>query len=257
MARPREPNKKRARPAAEARKPVVPATPPSHPIPLKKQGEVLEHLRSLLQSGEFPPGTRLPPERALAAQFGVGRPALREAIKALGILDLLESRRGAGTFVKAQLGLSVDWPQKPYLDVTKFELLELLEVRKMFEPRAAWLAAARAVQNELRDIEVARRALEAAGDDWQRVVGLDFEFHSSIIRAAGNAVLTRIHQALTPAMLESRRVTARSVRDRSRMNRDHDAIVEAILKRQPDQAERAMLEHLHTVGMDLISRARD
>jgi GntR family transcriptional repressor for pyruvate dehydrogenase complex len=253
----REPHKKPARQPADEGEPVVHATAQPHPILLKRRGDVLEHLRTLLQSGKFPPGTRLPSERALAMQLGVGRPALREAIKALSILDLLESRRGAGTFVKAQDGLPAHWPEKPYLDGTQFELLELLEVRKMFEPRAAWLAAARALQNELREIEAARRALEAAGDDWQRVVDLDFEFHATIIRAAGNAVLTSIHEALTPAMLESRRVTARSVPDFSRMYRDHSAIVEAILKRQPDQAERAMLEHLHTVGMDLISRVRE
>ena len=69
--------------------------------------------------------------------------------------------------------------------------------------------------------------------------------------------MTWIHQVLTPAMLKSRKVTARSAPNRSRMYRDHSAIVEAILKRQPDQAERAMMEHLHMVGMDLISGVRD
>lgn len=253
----REPKKKRARQSAVEREPMVHSTAPAPPIPLKKTGEVLDQLRSLLQSGTFVPGSKLPSERALAVQLGVGRPALREAIKALSILDLLESRRGAGTFVKEQAGVSAQWPQKPDLEGTHFELLELLEVRKMLEPRAAWLAAARAMQNDLREIESARRALEAAGDDWQRIVDLDLELHAAIIRAAGNAVLTWIHQFLTPALVKSRKVTARSAPNRSRMYRDHSAIVEAILKREPDQAERAMMEHLHTVGMDLIAEVRD
>ncbi len=253
----REPRKKRAGRSAEERGPVVPAIPALPPISLKKKGEVLEQLRALLDGGKFAPGSKLPPERTLAVQLGVGRPALREAIKALSILDLLESRRGAGTFVKEQAGRSAQWPQNTDLDGTHFELLELLEVRKMLEPRAAWLAAARAMQNELREIEGARRALEAAGDDWQRIVDLDFELHTAIIRAAGNAVLSWIHQVLTPALLKSRKVTARSAPNRTRMYRDHDAIVEAILKREPDRAEQAMMEHLHTVGMDLISDARD
>jgi len=247
----REPKNRQARQPAQA----VAATEPA--IPLKRRGEVVEQLRSLLQSGEFLPGSKLPPERALAVRLGVGRPALREAIKALSILDLLESRRGAGTFVKAQTELSARWPPKPDLDGTHFELLDLLEVRKMFEPRAAWLAATRATQKDLREIESARRTLEAAGDDWQRIVDLDLELHAAIIRAAGNAVLTWIHQMLTPAMLKSRKVTARSAPDRSRMYRDHNAIVEAILKRQPDLAERAMMEHLHTIGMDLIAEVKD
>ncbi|MGB6728705.1 MAG: GntR family transcriptional regulator, partial [Terracidiphilus sp.] len=86
----------------------------------------------------------LPTERALAEKLGVGRPAIRESIKALTILDVLESRRGDGTYLKSLDGLRSGWPAKVELGAREFSMLDLLEVRKMFEPKAAKLAATRA-----------------------------------------------------------------------------------------------------------------
>jgi DNA-binding FadR family transcriptional regulator len=93
----------RLAPAATRETTLPPASQlPSDPSPARK-AEVLTQIRKLIENGHFPPGSRLPPERALAAQLGVGRPSLREAIKALNVLEELESRRGAGTFVKARI----------------------------------------------------------------------------------------------------------------------------------------------------------
>ena len=224
------------------------AKPPVHDC-----GQVIERLRALIADGSYEPGSKLPPERELALQLGVGRPAIREAIKALSILDVIESRRGAGTFVRTQESRQAGWPERASLNNTNFGMLELLEVRKMFEPRAAWLAAARANENDLRRIDAARRALEDAGEDWRRIVDLDFELHTAIVCAAGNPVLAWIHRLLMPVMLESRSITARSAADRSRMHRDHRAIVDGILRREPEAAQQAMLDHIHTIGMDLIT----
>jgi GntR family transcriptional regulator, transcriptional repressor for pyruvate dehydrogenase complex len=219
--------------------------------------EALARLRALIESSGCQPGSKLPPERVLASQLGVGRPALREAIKALSILDVLESRRGDGTYLKSREPLNARWPAHVDLDQAGFGLLELLEVRKMIEPRAAWLAAARGDERCLQAIEKARRNLEKRDQSWQEVVELDWELHSSIIRAAKNRVLELVNESLTPLMIRSRQITARTTApDRSRMHRDHAAVVSAILRGQPDQAERAMLDHLQTVGLDLIAEVK-
>jgi DNA-binding FadR family transcriptional regulator len=217
--------------------------------------EALSRLRALLETGGYEPGAKLPPERALAAQLGVGRPALREAIKALSILEVLESRRGDGTYLRTREPLEERWPERPQLQTAGFEMLDLLEVRKMIEPRAAWLAAARGTERHLRRIEEARGALEHHDRDWRRVAQLDWELHARIMQAARNPVLELINRTLAPLMLESRRITARTD-DRRQMHRDHARIVGAILRGQPDEAERAMLDHLQTVGLDLISEIR-
>ncbi|MGD0497992.1 MAG: FadR/GntR family transcriptional regulator [Bryobacteraceae bacterium] len=216
---------------------------------------VLDRLRSFIEDGAYPPGARLPPERELAAEFGVGRPAVREALKALSILDVVESRRGDGTYVKSAGVARLAWPVHIAIQPESFNALELLEVRKMIEPRACWLAAARATQDQLRDIEVARRTLEAEGNSCQMVVKLDMEFHTAILRAAQNPVLDRINEFLTPLMIQSRSITARFAENRSGMHADHKAIVDAIFQGQSDAAERAMMAHLQRVGLDLVTSA--
>lgn len=207
-------------------------------------------LHSYLDRKAFAPGAQLPAERALAAQLRLSRPALREAIKAFVILDVLESRRGAGTFVK---GAARDLPANATLTPESFDHLDLLEVRRMYEPRAAWLAAARASESQLRDIERSRRLLEKHELDDEAVAANDWDFHSAIVRAAGNPVLDYVNRLLTPLMMSSRRVTARSRKDRRGMHSDHRAIVTAIARGDSPAAEQAMLAHLQRVGVDLIT----
>ena len=215
--------------------------------------EVITQLRSFVKSGGYRAGDRLPSERELATKLGVGRPALREAIKALGVLDVLESRRGAGTFLKSTQALDGAWPERVELRPATYSLLELLEVRKMFEPRAAWFAAARGTQKELREIQDARKALEEHDDDWRQVVTYDFELHSAIVRAARNRILEQINDMLAPIMIKSRQTTSRSMSNRNKMHSDHERIIDAIFRGHSDEAENAMMEHLQTVGLDLIT----
>ncbi|MCL5742446.1 MAG: GntR family transcriptional regulator, partial [Acidobacteria bacterium] len=239
-----------AKPAEEWAAAIAPS-PARKEDPVARQAEVLERIRKLIGDGHFPPGSRLPPERALAVQLGVGRPSLREAIKALGVLDVLESRRGAGTFVKSRL------PQPTASDAAKadFNMLELLEVRKIVEPRAAWLAAARAGERHLLEIESARQKLEMHDRDWKLVASLDSALHAAIIRGAQNAALEFIGGILMSHMFANQSYAIRFAPDVERMRREHKAIVESILKRQSDAAEKAMLDHLHSAGLDFISEA--
>ncbi len=220
---------------------------------VENPSEVLSKLRSFIEVGGYEAGTKLPPERVLAREWNVGRPAVREAIKALSILDVLESRRGDGTYVKSLAGLSVGWTAKVRDFQPDFDMLELLEVRKMFEPRAAGLAAARASEAQLHEI---RKQLVNQGghlEDRSQIGKYDYHFHDAIIRASGNRLLIELHHVLSSRLLKSREITTRTAPDMSKMFRGHEAIFEAIVRGQSDLAERAMLEHLHIVGLDLIS----
>jgi GntR family transcriptional repressor for pyruvate dehydrogenase complex len=210
----------------------------------------------LIAEGEYQPGMKLPTERVLAKQWNVGRPAVREAIKALSILDVLESRRGDGTYVKSLAGLSIGWPAKMSGFEPDFDMLELLEVRKMIEPRAAGLAAVRASERQLQGIKQQMVELEANARKRHLIAKSDYLFHDSIIRASGNRILIELHHFLSSRLMKSREITARTAPDMSKMFRDHAAIFEAIVRGQSDLAEKAMLEHLHTVGLDLISARR-
>jgi GntR family transcriptional regulator, transcriptional repressor for pyruvate dehydrogenase complex len=208
--------------------------------------DVLYKLRKLIDGGQFPPGSRLPPERAMAAQFGAGRPLVREALKGLAALGVIESRGRAGTFVKARSG--PDHEEAP-----PFGILELLEARTIVEPRAAWLAATRANERDLLEIEAARQQLEAHDQDWSLVAKLDQDLHSAIIQAARNPALETMYRALVARVLANQGLTARFVPDVARMRMEHKAIVEAVLMRSADAAEKAMVDHLHSVGLDYLS----
>lgn len=209
-------------------------------------------LKSFIQDGAYSAGMALPTERALAKELGVGRPAIRESIKALTILDVLESRRGDGTYLKSLDGLRNDWPTKVDLGTKDFSMLDLLEVRKMFEPRAARLAASRATEAHLKRIE-ARRVQVQEAKSWTAIAECDHLLHNAIIEAAGNPILIELNSALTRVLHRSRQITGARAPDRSQMLEGHQKIVDAILKGDGDEAERAMMEHLHRVGVDLIS----
>ncbi len=245
-----EPTDARAVPAIDPSAGAVQAGPENPP-----SFEVLAKIRMLIEGGRFPPGSKLPPERVLAAELGVGRPSLREAIKALNVLGMLESRRGSGTFVKSAAPLTEGLPVLANAAGADFGVLELLEVRKILEPRAAWLAATRAGEKDLLEIETARQRLEMHDRDWKLVARLDYELHSAIFRGARNPVLDHINQFLVAHILAKRADKVSFFPDLERLRCDHKAIVEAIVKRHADAAEKAMIDHLDSAGLAFISEA--
>lgn len=216
--------------------------------------EVLDQLRQFIESRNMQPGERLPSERTLAQEFCVGRPSVREAIKALQILDVLDSRHGDGTFIKSRAGLSGGWPSQVDLDARNIDLIELLEVRKMIEPTAAALAAARRNEKQLAAMEAEVVALEKRPDDRENLVRHDYLFHEEIVQAAGNHVLQGVASFLGPLLQRSRKLTGRSTPNPRIAIQQHRVILEAIRRRDPDIAEQAMRTHLQTVGLDLIAQ---
>jgi GntR family transcriptional repressor for pyruvate dehydrogenase complex len=216
---------------------------------------VLSMLRAFIEDGGYQVGQMLPPERVLAEKFGVGRPAVREGIKALSILDVIESRRGDGTYLKSLDGLKTGWPAKVELRSSDFNMLDLLEVRKMIEPAAARLAATRSNQRDLVRIETECSRIEDE-EDWESIAQHDLLLHTAIITAAGNPVLTELNNALARLQRKSRAITGHSAPDCRQMIEDHRLVVNSILCGEADAAEEAMLEHLHHVGLDLISNRK-
>jgi GntR family transcriptional repressor for pyruvate dehydrogenase complex len=217
--------------------------------------EVLSRIRKLVEDGRFPPGSRMPAERKLAEQLNVGRPMVREAIKVLTTLGMLESRGGSGTYVKSVKSVqSLDPFTCGLLAQSKldFGVLHLLEVQKIIEPHAAWLAATRAGERELADIESARQRLEMHDRDWKLTARLDMEFHRAVLRGAQNPLLDVIHDFVMERFLASQAATVRFTPAVERLRSDHRLIAEAILRRQADEAEQAMRNHWNAATQDFI-----
>lgn len=215
--------------------------------------DILEHLQEMISNGKMVPETKIPSERTLAMELGVGRQAVREAIRALQVLDVIEKRHGDGTYVKSLAGLSGGWPSKVELIREDFDPIELLEVRKMFEPRAAALAASRKDQKQLHRMERELFEQEKYPDDRGVLVRHDYLFHEAIINAAGNRVLHAVLRGLAPSLVRSRKLTAQSTPDTRKVIQQHRTIYEAIRLGEADLAEQAMREHLQTAGLDLLS----
>ncbi len=125
----------------------------------------------------------------------------------------------------------------------------------MIEPAAARLTAARANEHDLMRIESECACIENAAD-WTGMAQHDILLHTTIIEAAGNPVLTELNNALTRLQRKSREITGHSAPDCRQMVTDHRLIVDSILRGEGDAAEKAMLEHLHHVGLDLISNRK-
>jgi GntR family transcriptional repressor for pyruvate dehydrogenase complex len=217
-----------------------------------RSSEALSRIRKLVEEGRFPPGSRLPAERKLAEQLHVGRPLVREAIKVLTTLGMLESRSGSGTYVKSVRSVdpfAADVPAEPKPD---FGMLQLLEVQEIIEPRAAWLAATRAGEWELAEIESARQRLEMHDRDWKLTPRLDMEFHKAVFRGAQNPMLQVIHDFVMERLLALQAATVHFTPALDRLRSDHRLIAEAILRRQADAAEQAMRNHWNAAAQDFI-----
>jgi GntR family transcriptional repressor for pyruvate dehydrogenase complex len=166
--------------------------------------EAILKIKEMIRSGELGPGDRLPPEKELSEALGLSRSSLREAVKALEIIRVLDVRRGDGTYVTS---LTPD----TLLDAMSFvvdihqdsSLLELFEVRRILEPAAAAMAAAHVVAA---DVEELRGLLAALGDapTVDELVAHDQVFHRRIAEHAGNSYLTSLLETLSSSTLRAR-----------------------------------------------------
>ncbi|MGX9673062.1 FadR/GntR family transcriptional regulator [Mycobacterium sp. HM-7] len=207
--------------------------------PLAAQAAQL--LLTRIKDGEWSLGQRLPGETTLAAQLGVGRSTLREAIRELAGKGVLDSRQGAGVFVTA-VDVTEDWDTV----LRSANIASVIEARIAIEAEGAALAASRRTPADLRTI---RRTLAARGVTGQSVsdhVDADMAFHRAVIAASHNDVLIQLFDAFLPRlrlamidMLKIRPITSEPC--------DHDLhrqLADAIVARDPDAAAAASRTHL-------------
>ncbi|MCX2713456.1 FadR/GntR family transcriptional regulator [Mycolicibacterium sp. J2] len=210
--------------------------------PLAAQAAQL--LLARIRAGEWPLGHRLPGETTLAAQLGVGRSTLREAIRELAGRGVLESRQGAGVFVTAT-DVTEDWDTV----LRRTTIAAVVEARIAIEAEAAALAAARRTPADLREI---RRTLAARGVPAQSVpehVDADMAFHRAVIAAAHNEVLLQLFDAflprLRPAMIDMLKIApVQSGFSAAADHACHQELAEAIAARSPEAAAAASRTHL-------------
>ncbi len=215
--------------------------------------EVAHQIEALILQGVLRSGDRLPGERELAQETGVSRPTVRDAIKKLEDMGILESRHGGGTFVANVIG-TVFSPQissllGSHLNATQ----DYLEYRREIEAVAARFAAQRATDSDLELLDGLMRRMEAAykADDFEQEAQVDIEFHSMIGEMAHNLVLLHTlrscYQLLSEGVFQNRMRLYQTPSGRRNLFEQHQAIYDAIARRDPDAAAQAASDHLDYV----------
>ena len=225
---------------------VLPAT---EPIARRKlSDEVFDRLTRMITAGEVKPGDAMPSERELMERFGVGRPAIREAMQALAGLGLLTISHGERARVCALTARSVtqqiDMAAQIMLATSPRSLEQLKEARLFFERGMAREAAARATAGDLAALEGLIAAQRAALGDADRFIAADMAFHAAIAGISGNPIFTAVSEALLGWLKEFHtELLIWSGKERFTLA-EHEAIVATLAARDPAGAERAMTEHL-------------
>ena len=199
--------------------------------------------------GEIEPDQALPSEDDLASQFDVSRPVIREAIKELAVLGLVQSRQGRSTRVTPPAAWNNFSPEllavRGELGAVDDILLDLLELRRLIEVGAAALAASRASGGDLERMAAAYARMETTMDDVELFTDADIAFHEAILAATGNDLLTRLIELLGP-LLRFGRVKSLELRPDGPADsqRGHLAVLEALRVGDAEAARLAMREHL-------------
>ncbi len=224
---------------------------------------IADRLESMILEGSLTPGQKMPPERELALQFDVSRPSLREALHRLEAKGLVSRRQGGGTFVSADIGMSfVDPLMQLFKTHSEFNY-DLLEFRHAMEEVAAHYAALRATDSD-------REIIRQRYDEWlqghnacighQQEAELDWRFHLAIAEASHNAVLLHSMRALFnlfKATITTNLEYLYSKEDRrDEILRQHTAIRDAVLNRDPKAAQQAVSDHLAFVEETLQQSSR-
>jgi DNA-binding FadR family transcriptional regulator len=199
--------------------------------------EAISKIKEMIVSGALRPGDRLPKEADLAERLGLSRNSLREAVKALSMIRVLDVRQGDGTYVTSLephllldlLGFVVDFH-------TDDAVMQFLEVRRLLEPEATALAAQRMAAA---DVEKLQAVLDELGAEpsIEALVANDLEFHRRIALGAGNPVLSSLLDGISGPTTRARiwrGLTQQGAAERTR--EQHQAIVDAIATRQPELA---------------------
>jgi GntR family transcriptional regulator, transcriptional repressor for pyruvate dehydrogenase complex len=205
--------------------------------------EVIVRFKDLISKGVFRPGCKLPPERELVDVLGISRPTLRQALRALQILGVIQSRQGSGSYIAESPSEMLKAPLDFALALKQVATTDLFETRKALETKLAELAAQRRTDEDLLEMRQALSDMERSmgvPDDWCRY---EMMFHDGIVRAAKNAVMATIMEMLSHLLLESRRQTIQLLTDYPKSYQSHLNIFLAIEKSNAGAASRAMIEH--------------
>ncbi|MFO1330723.1 MAG: FadR/GntR family transcriptional regulator [Rubrivivax sp.] len=232
---------------------------PLAPVPIaprRLSDQLAEALAAQVSAGRLGPGDRLPTEQQLAAEHGVSRTVVREAVHQLRSQGLLQSRQGSGVYVTdgaRQRPLSFDAAVLGSLDA----VVQVVEVRRALEGEVAALAAERATRAQVATLRRALGAIDAAVAAGGDGVAEDLAFHRAVAQAAGNPQFERLLGHLEQYLREAMRVTrgneARRADFADAVRAEHQRLVDAIAGGDAAAARRAAVRHMQKAAERLVA----
>jgi GntR family transcriptional regulator, transcriptional repressor for pyruvate dehydrogenase complex len=223
--------------------------------------EIVEQIKQLISGGELKPGDKLLSERELADRLQVSRVSVREALRSLEMLGFIEIRHGEGTFIRDANADEVIRPLAMFLAVERGSLLDMFEVRRIFETATSALAAERASEEEVAHIGA---LLEKMKDriqhgDPEKGEEYDAAYHYAVAEASHNSLLIKllrtVHEEWSRAVSAgSQQLLLDSANNGQKIIDQHTRVYEAIKAHDPATASEAMLEHVTFAEREITKR---
>lgn len=227
------------------------------PIKQKKVYQhVIEQIQNMIISGHLKKGDKLPAERDLSEQLGVSRASIREALRALEIIGLLESKQGEGNFIRDNIGNSFFEPLSVMFLLNKGKKEEILELRKMIEVETAASAATKITNNDIEELKDLMKRLENATNE-KDSARIDKELHYKIAQIADNSLAMNLLNAISSLMElfieNAREIIMERSETRNLLIDQHQTICDALIEKNAIKAAEAMREHLNTINRSMIN----
>lgn len=213
--------------------------------------QVIEQIKTMIENGKLKRGDKLPSERDLVEQLGVSRASIREALRVLEIIGLIDCKQGEGNFIKRNFETGLFEPLSVMFMLNGGKPNEMFELRRVMEVETAALAAKRITDEELKELYNLIEQMDTSQSEEERSK-IDKKFHYTIAYASRNFLIVNILNTVSSLMdsfiKNAREEILKKDNDKSVINNQHKEIYKTLAEHNPAEAARAMRKH-----MDLIS----
>lgn len=219
--------------------------------------EVIEQIKDMIYNGILKKGDKLPSERDMVEELQVSRTSVREALRSLEVIGLIESRQGEGNFIKESFEDGLIEPLSVMFMLKDSKSEEILELRKIIEIGTVQLAAERINSNELKELEELKEKLKIPNNE-EILAEIDREFHYKIAAASKNFLLLGVLNAISSLMESYIKYARKNILEeegnRQILIKQHEDVFTALNNKDENEAVKAMTKHLDFANKYMINK---